>query len=399
MTDRVHSLIAMALIATSPMMAARPSDVPWPRHTIDDSSKGADGVRLLDVNGDGLRDIATAWEEGGIVRAYLNPGPKRAKAKWPAVTVGHVKSGEDAVFVDLDGDGAVDVVSSCEGRTRSMFVHWAPKDPAAYLKSNAWKSEAIPASVSRRWMYALAWQVDGEHGLDLIIAGKGANGEIGWLAAPENPRHLGAWRYETIFPIGWVMSIQLMDMDGDGDDDVLYDDRKGAARGIYWLERKDGRWRRHRIPDSDRENMFLSTGDLDQDGRDDIICAVRGGPIVCYRRAGDGWVLQEIPLPDGVGTGKSAAIVDVDVDGRNDVIFSCENAGGRLSGLRWMSWERDPILGPWRSHEIGGAKGSKFDHIALDDVDGDGDPDVITCEERDQLGVIWYENPFGARGK
>jgi hypothetical protein len=26
-------------------------------------------------------------------------------------------------------------------------------------------------------------------------------------------------------------------------------------------------------------------------------------------------------------------------------------------------------------------------------LDGDGDLDVITCEERDQLGVIWYENP------
>ena len=27
------------------------------------------------------------------------------------------------------------------------------------------------------------------------------------------------------------------------------------------------------------------------------------------------------------------------------------------------------------------------------DLDGDGDLDVITCEERDNLGVFWYENP------
>ncbi|MCB9783057.1 MAG: hypothetical protein H6751_08865 [Candidatus Omnitrophica bacterium] len=37
---------------------------PWKRHTIDQSSEGADGVRLMDVNGDGLMDIATGWEEG-----------------------------------------------------------------------------------------------------------------------------------------------------------------------------------------------------------------------------------------------------------------------------------------------------------------------------------------------
>ncbi|MCP4194102.1 MAG: hypothetical protein GY768_26125, partial [Planctomycetaceae bacterium] len=35
------------------------ADEAWQRHTIDDSSRGADGVRLMDVNGDGLMDIAT----------------------------------------------------------------------------------------------------------------------------------------------------------------------------------------------------------------------------------------------------------------------------------------------------------------------------------------------------
>jgi hypothetical protein len=95
----------------------------WARHTIDASSRGADGVRLADVNGDGLPDIATGWEEGGQVRLCLNPGPARARRPWPAVTVGRVGSPEDAVVVDLDGDGAPDVVSCCEGITRSVFVH------------------------------------------------------------------------------------------------------------------------------------------------------------------------------------------------------------------------------------------------------------------------------------
>ena len=83
----------LSLLLALPLAAA-----PWQRHTIDNSSKGADGVRLLDVNGDGLLDVATGWEEGGVVRAYLNPGPGKSKAEWPAVTVGKVKSAEDAVF-------------------------------------------------------------------------------------------------------------------------------------------------------------------------------------------------------------------------------------------------------------------------------------------------------------
>ncbi len=34
-----------------------------------------------------------------------------------------------------------------------------------------------------------------------------------------------------------------------------------------------------------------------------------------------------------------------------------------------------------------------FDRREMLQLDGDGDLDLMTCEERDQLGVIWHENP------
>ena len=52
------------------------SDAQWKRHIIDDSSRGADGVRVEDVNGDGYLDLTTGWEEGGVVRVTLNPDPE-----------------------------------------------------------------------------------------------------------------------------------------------------------------------------------------------------------------------------------------------------------------------------------------------------------------------------------
>ena len=42
---------------------------------------------------------------------------------------------------------------------------------------------------------------------------------------------------------------------------------------------------------------------------------------------------------------------------------------------------------------LGGPAGVKFDLMQVLDLDADGDLDVITCEEVDQLGVVWYENP------
>src|SRR5688572_24185011 len=108
---------ALCFLDCQACAAAEPkaNNAHWVRHTIDDTSKGADGVRLADVNGDGLPDIATGWEQGGLTRVYLHPGNAKVGVAWPVVTVGRATSVEDAVFADLDGDGAVDVVSCCEG--------------------------------------------------------------------------------------------------------------------------------------------------------------------------------------------------------------------------------------------------------------------------------------------
>ncbi|MGI9243630.1 MAG: FG-GAP repeat domain-containing protein, partial [Verrucomicrobiales bacterium] len=167
----------------------------WKRHTIDRSSRGADGVRLGDLNGDGLLDLVSGWEEGGLIRAYLNPGSLGAKQPWSSVTVGRVKSPEDAVFVDLDGDGGLDVVSCCEGKNKTVFVHWAPQDRAKILDESAWETAAIPCAAGEQmWMFAIPLEIDGAHGIDLVVGSKGAGGSISWLQAPENARDLAAWK-------------------------------------------------------------------------------------------------------------------------------------------------------------------------------------------------------------
>src|SRR3954452_5850648 len=90
--------LLLVLLEAGPLPAQERGPA-WARHAVDASSRGADGVRLADVNGDGLADIATGWEEGGRVRVCLNPGRSAAKRPWPAVTVGNVRSPEDAVLV------------------------------------------------------------------------------------------------------------------------------------------------------------------------------------------------------------------------------------------------------------------------------------------------------------
>jgi lysophospholipase L1-like esterase len=368
----------------------------WTRHVIDDSSIGADGVRLRDVNGDDKEDIVTGWEEGGLIRAYLNPSRVGARSRWRPVTVGRVRDAEDAVFVDLDADGRIDVVSSAEGEQKSMFVHWAPKNLDRYWEDDAWQTQPIPVTVNlMRWMFAAPMQVDGKHGVDLIAAGKQQGGAIGWLEAPANPRDLPAWQWHPLRPAGWIMSVYTPDMDADGDLDILFSDRYGERSGIYWLENpgpgadQTKPWIEHPIGAAGQEAMFIDHADLDGDGVREVIAAIRPGNVHIYRRAGDTWKQQTISLPAWAGTAKAVRVGDIDNDGAPDIVLSCEHADGNRSGVLWFSGKG----GSWPPRDISGPEGVKYDLVELVDLDLDGDLDVITCEEVANLGVVWYENP------
>jgi hypothetical protein len=379
---------------------------PWPMHVIDNSSRGADGVRLADVNKDGLMDIATGWEQGGITRVYLHPGYGNVEKQWPAVTVGQTPAVEDAVFVDLDNDGAVDVVSSCQGSAKKIFIHWAPQGKGCYLDPAGWRSETFCACDGlTQWMFAVATQMDGKNGVDVIAGGKNSGSQIGWLEAPANPRHVADYQWHSISAVGWIMSIILSDMDEDGDLDVVITDRFGRMRGCRWLENPGPgphqyqQWRNHFIGGKGREVMFAELADLGEDALEDIVVAVRPKSILYISRldtTGLSWKQREVDLPDSAGTAKAVAVGDIDEDGCKDIVFTCENARGKC-GVGWLSYKSDTTGKEWAHHDISGNKrGIKYDRVELLDLDGDRDLDVLTCEENQDgvgLGVIWYENP------
>lgn len=378
---------------------------PWRRHTIDrlDAPAGADGIRLADANGDGLPDIVTAWEEAGQIRLYVNPGAEAAKQRWPAVTVGRVASPEDAVLVDLDNDGQTDVVSCCEGEERAVHVHWAPADPAERMDASAWQTARFPAVDGRsKWMFAAPAQIDGRAGVDLFVGGKQRDGAIGWLEAPTAPRRVDAWKWHALRPAGWTMSIVATDVDGDGDADALVSDRQGRRRGVVWLENPgvdevSGEWTEHRLGAGQHEPMFLAWTNLTSDPRSDAIVATRNGELLLFHQpveSSESWTVQRIDNPAGVAWGKAVAVGDVDLDGRLDLVATTNTEGQPdRPSVYWMSYGETPTDRRWTAHDISGPEGRKFDLVELLDIDGDGDLDALTCEERENLGVVWYENP------
>ena len=137
--------------------------------------------------------------------------------------------------------------------------------------------------------------------------------------------------------------------------------------------------------------MFLDIGDINGDGLEDTVAAVRGGDFVAAIRLPSESPHGKRPAYPSFRTGKAVAIGDIDQNGQSDIVATCEHSE-EATGVFWIQKDN---RGEWSAMDISGTiEGVKFDRIETIDLDGDGDLDVLTCEERDNLGVIWYENPL-----
>ncbi len=387
-------------------------EVAWPLHTIARGHRGADGVDLADVNRDGLKDVTCGWEQSRLTTVSLHPGLEHVKEPWPTVEVGTgqlVEGVEDAKFADVDGDGAVDVISATE--SRRLLIHFAPSDPGAYLDAAAWSTVAVAAAEGRHnWMQTAFVDIDGDGREDIVAGGKGSPATVGWFKNPANPRDGAAWIYTVMSPAAWIMSVIPRDADGDGDQDVVVSDktyishpdgsRDFTLRGSRWLENREqgAVWVNHAISSEVGQNMFLSLTDLDGDGVEDVLdgywVSTRSHASL-RRNQGDwqGWTSYPIEQPAGVGSYQDVKAGDLDGDGVADLVFSYSHAEGDLSGVVWLKASGSPLDPVWQRGEVSGAPGTKYDNVELDDIDGDGDLDIVTSEQVEDLGVIWYENP------
>lgn len=417
---------ACLLIAGMAFSQSR-EDLPWTTHSLDPNpASGSDGVKMADVNGDGFPDLVTGFEEDGISRIYINPGHDRIKKEhWKYVELPSPDV-EDALLVDLDNNGIIDLVTASEGATNQVMFHWAPENPGDYLDASKWVTQIVPAvNGLSAWMFAIPADMDQQHGMDLLIGSKRKQGDsgddkavIGWLKCPPDPREISQWSFQPLSKAGWIMSLILHDMNGDGRPDILVSDRKNSTQtGVRWLENPGvsspefySEWKSRMIGTNIKEPMFLTIYDLNRDGIDDILVPDLYNGLVLLEQAPDhSWKTHKVAYPGWAGPrGKSVAVADMDLDGRPDIVLSFEEESkvaripydeykktGRYSVVG-AKYKGAPFTGKWTFHKISDMKGRKFDLVNLVDMDGDGDPDVLTNDENEEdigLGVIWYENP------
>lgn len=430
---------------------ARASDgrtIRWVEHRIDSEDvnggipiRGGDGLKLADLDRDGHLDIVSVHEDSDHARiAFGSSDPDR----WTLVTLAEgreMDAVEDVAVGDLNRDGWPDLVFACE---RGHLIYF--QNPGVSVRTARWP-RAIPLGVTGRgsWLRVFVADMNGDGRLEVLAANKGGvdvvdpsdgeptEGPTSVFTIDGDPLDPAAWRERTLLRLGVPNTAMPVDIDGDGDVDVL-----AAARlqNRAFILENDGSARvtPHEIeferpiggsPDwkAGTSAFHSAFEDLDRDGRLDLAVVVVA-ESAGQRTLSFGWLKQpdslEQPwkfsrigdlLPDWI-TG--FAFADLDSDGDQDVIAggysginilaggysgasrdfddSTVSAADSVGRIAWFANPGDPS-GEWIRHDISRRVRGMYDEFIAHDMDADGDVDWLGTRGNSGVydGVFWLE--------
>ena len=317
----------------------RETDSTWTRHEIASSErlKRTLGAAALDMDRDGSVDVAFrgVW--------FKNPGKSRIRGTtWKSF--GYDGGGHDVIAADVNRDGEVDLVTY-DGHDLCWF------DPSRSLsKTTVVQGRNDHGGIAPHGIGDL----NGDGRADIVIPGI-------WLENPGRPDaawpqhpwpHLAVERASY----GTSMRVWVADLDGDGDNDVVYSDCDTGFSHVYWVENggKGRHWGRHRLPDppgDTRTGSFhsLAVADFDRDGRLEVFAGEQEDPdtymtskgllpmkppglkergVIWARAKGPDVTFTPIVIHEDNPGWHDAVVFDVDRDGDADIVSKVWNAEG-----------------------------------------------------------------------
>lgn len=231
---------------------------------------------------------------------------------------------------------------------------------------------------------ATVFDVNKDGKLDIVAGAR-------WFEAPDWRAH-NIWQHKKFdYTKGYSDSFLnfAMDVNEDGWIDLINFDFPGKE--VYWFENPgtaDTFWKRNLI-DSIASNESPMHVDIDSDGKKDLVFGnEKTGQLAWFSAVVKNkkviWKRTAISEPNAKGVGLFSHGLgwgDINSDGINDVMIR----GG------WWEAPKDRKASPWKFHEAD--LGEACAQMLTYDFDGDGDTDVVSSSAH-EYGVWWYEQVF-----
>lgn len=282
---------------------------------------------------------------------------------------------EGAAIGDINRDGHPDVVYG---------PHWY-EGPTFEKRHEIYAAKPQPMNFYADNFFTWVYDFNGDGWPDLLVVGLPGTPAFVF----ENPagKSDGHWAKHQVFEAVGNESPHFIDLLGDKRP-VLVCTYKGAY-GFVSPNREHPfeAWTFHAISDKaikERSAHGLGVGDLNGDGRADVVIASGWFEQPATNAEGSSWRFHEVPFTNSYG-GAEMYVYDVNGDGRNDVITSL---AAHDFGLAWYEQDRAGngevvfrqhiVVGQRPEQNPYGVVFSELHSVALADIDGDGLKDIVT---------------------
>lgn len=289
---------------------------------------------------------------------------------------------------DIDGDGKADMVAVDITMDRVSVYRNISASGSITTSSFAPK---VDFTTGVQPIKAVIKDVDGDGRQDVIVATTDYTG-AGFVSVLQNTSTSGTISFaaKVDFATGWnSLYVAVGDLDGDGKPELVLANTNSDLVGVFRNTFTSGAITTSSFaPRVDfptgQYPSGVAIGDVDGDGKPEIITANSGGTISVLRSTATIGALTSTSFAPKVDFAAGArpeaiAIADMDGDGKLDIVVSnSDYNAGSVSILRNTA-TAGTILSSSLSGKVSFATGSYSSGMSIGDVDGDGKPDIAVA--------------------
>ena len=224
------------------------------------------GYATADIVPGGMPEII--FSNGDHVYYYEIPSHDPELGGWPMTVVLDESNSEDVGVGDIDGDGLIDIAAAHWTGSGAKSMKWArnPGDGSAYWATYI-VGEVVPAGSGQYPDRVKIADLNGDRRLDIVCTEEVSlqPASTYWFEAPQDPtqvpwtRHLVVTQYTT-------NSMDVADMDLDGDVDIITQEHRGTEKLQIWENDGCGTFVEHVVDSGKEGHLGARVADLDQDG-------------------------------------------------------------------------------------------------------------------------------------